>query len=474
MSALRHKRRRQTNRDISRVSSDRLNERVSDTPSPDSRRQRKRFRVAHNDDDDDCKTSIQQNFLSPTQDQQQWHTMSCSKFLPWLFCLSLGYGLTLFYQIGQNDNTLFSSLTSPRIATANHAMDSKSPAPPLPDSIVDALRTLRSNTSKPILKGTGRGSIINLSQRHGAIYLHPGKAAGGTFVERFMNYWKIQMFSCHPYPCEAVTRHTNILISVRDPVDRFVSGFNWLRLTLCNPFNETRYGRQSPPKNWASYCKSNRDLDIAYLVHNKYAGEPNQLAESLCSSEDCHGQSGVFAFEEAIHDMLRLDHLRHSYRDWLSQMTTKNTTGIYLDTSGRNISTVILEHGFDLLSQIDSTLKWVAQTSENSTRALEQHEKAQAEKGLTNPATWLKQVPDNTLHTTSKLEYPVSTYLSKLGQCCVTRWYRDDYQILLQLQEYGCHGDTAKICQQAIASIYERRKLYLEDTTKSCHELATI
>jgi len=415
------------------------------------------------------------------------------KFLLILFSLSFGYAMTFFYQfrtgtrstvssqrVAIADHTIVDDSTPSRLSTAaDHAIvdHSESPESPLPDSIVADFAKPRKQISSPFLLGR-KGSVMNLSRRHGAIYIHPGKAGGGTFLDRYRKYWQVAMLSCHPYPCRTATKMSNVLISVRDPVDRFVSGFNWLRLGLCDPFHDKRKGRpRRSGKNMAQFCKSRANLDNAYLVHNKYAGEPNRLAESLCPRDDNHqsGQSDLFPYEEADHDLLRLDHIRHTYKDWLAGMITKKENGIYLDTSTRNISAVVLEHGFDLLSQIDNTLKWVGRSNETTMSIFQKQEQARAgEEELDKQYIKSNGTLVEFHHSVSEYKFPVSTYISKLGQCCVARWYKDDYQILLELRKHGCHGDTAEVCQQAITSIYERRKLYLEDLTKSCHQLAAM
>lgn len=60
------------------------------------------------------------------------------------------------------------------------------------------------------------------------IFQHVGKAGGGTIGERIKAYGLVDWFSvCHPGPCltaAVASSHEGMLLNVRDPVDRFVSG----------------------------------------------------------------------------------------------------------------------------------------------------------------------------------------------------------------------------------------------------------
>jgi hypothetical protein len=72
-------------------------------------------------------------------------------------------------------------------------------------------------------------------------FVHPGKGGGGSFLERAQSVWRFNQTQCHPNPCHNLleTTHTKetssggktptkkLIISIRDPIDRFVSAFYW-------------------------------------------------------------------------------------------------------------------------------------------------------------------------------------------------------------------------------------------------------
>ena len=78
-------------------------------------------------------------------------------------------------------------------------------------------------------------------------FLHLGKAGGGT-VKHTFKLWNSTFPECHPSPCTKDTQDSELVfITLRDPVDRFVSGFNWRKLLLCKKHNEIR--QSVPPGN---------------------------------------------------------------------------------------------------------------------------------------------------------------------------------------------------------------------------------
>jgi hypothetical protein len=71
-------------------------------------------------------------------------------------------------------------------------------------------------------------------------FVHPGKGGGGSFLERAQSVWRLNLTECHPNPCNNLlqtqtkgassggkTPTKKLIISIRDPIDRFVSAFYW-------------------------------------------------------------------------------------------------------------------------------------------------------------------------------------------------------------------------------------------------------
>jgi hypothetical protein len=259
------------------------------------------------------------------------------------------------------------------------------------------------------------------------LFLHPGKAGGG-FVEQRMEQWRLRFRVCHPLPChKRLLRFDSLIMSVRDPADRFVSAFNWRALVLCRLENETR----SPALRNATdhpdlFCKPNSPVETR-KIHETYKSNVNMLAEALCDS----GITG----DQARAASKRILHARTTLTDWIPSDRVANLT------------VIVLEPGFDFIQQIDSGLKWaVSQTH-----------------GEEN-AAWLSNNIQNTtmakewLHSSSVNDYRPPP-LSPLGTCCLVQHLAEDYKLLQKSQKVACReSDT---CREALQSIQNRRKRFL-------------
>ena len=71
----------------------------------------------------------------------------------------------------------------------------------------------------------------------GALFLHVGKAGGGSVKWRMKHEWGIVIPHSHPYPniprIAAFPQPPPILIDIRDPVERFVSAVQWRLTVMC-------------------------------------------------------------------------------------------------------------------------------------------------------------------------------------------------------------------------------------------------
>jgi hypothetical protein len=72
------------------------------------------------------------------------------------------------------------------------------------------------------------------------VYFHQGKTGGGA-VGYMGEKYRLNLRNVHPTINEKSVQDlmngplTSLIFTVRDPVDRFVSMFNWRLLTLCHP-----------------------------------------------------------------------------------------------------------------------------------------------------------------------------------------------------------------------------------------------
>jgi hypothetical protein len=267
------------------------------------------------------------------------------------------------------------------------------------------------------------------SELKGVLFLHPGKAGGGSVKERY-RHWHVRMKSCHPRPCpDRILSFNFTLISVRDPVDRFVSAFNWRAQVLCRTKGETRpQDGARATRNPDLFCK-NRELgestyEESIMIHEKYKSNVSMLAEALCFGE------------EGREDLKQLGHARYSLSDWLPGKTA-NTS---------NLVAFVVEPGFDFIQQVDAALKWIIGLvmGETSASSLEEY--------IINQ----NMTTSNEYEHSSMRQGYHAPPLSPLGTCCLARHFAKDYELLLVLRERACRDSGP--CSEAIQSILDRRK----------------
>ena len=93
-------------------------------------------------------------------------------------------------------------------------------------------------------------------------FYHLGKAGGGT-VRRRLELLRLRVHRFHPFPRHPLKGTTEVLFAtVRDPVDRFVSAFNWRAAVLCGGPDDPRMTHAGDP-----YLVSVLDYACLPLLH---------------------------------------------------------------------------------------------------------------------------------------------------------------------------------------------------------------
>jgi len=175
------------------------------------------------------------------------------------------------------------------------------------------------------------------------LLLRPGKSGSGTALERFQ-LSNIKFDFCHPLPCINQTRDAeSVFITIRDPVERFVSAFNWRSLLICNDFNETRQRGRSRANYPMEYCDER--VEEKEIIHHKYKKNVNNLAMALCQQHH---------HKEAITDVDKISHAKYSLSDWLQP------SKIWHNSEGESkLLPLVLESGYDFKNQIDESIRFV-------------------------------------------------------------------------------------------------------------------
>jgi hypothetical protein len=350
-----------------------------------------------------------------------------------------------------------------------------------------------------------------------AVMLHVGKAGGGTFDLRTRQWWHVTIEkTCHPQPCLhasfdlADINETTVFISVRDPVDRFVSAFYWrLQLWCRKDQNETRIAGGPAPRYPHQYCNYYRPAERKVLFE-RYRENANLLAESLCNDDDNDNgdhdhtrRNSNATMVQAAQDVRLIGHLLASLFHWLGpDWQQKNAT----------LFPIVLEQrgNFSFESQIDDGMRFL-QNRKTTTftgtgiidanpvdfrvrqdyvdymdRLVVQQQQQQQQKqhpssnsknnsatttATIGPAKTLTAIEaiqasshssssttltnDNRSHDERHQQHRIHKIpLSARGERCVARYYERDYQIIRDLSIHACKTAT---CQAALQSIVRRR-----------------
>lgn len=265
----------------------------------------------------------------------------------------------------------------------------------------------------------------------------------GTVRERTGADWNISFPQIHPRPRLRQTQEelgnknrTAIFISLRDPVDRFVSSFYWRLLISCDPEGDTR-SPGNAPNNPGKYCThrvSEREQEILFYRYNRDA---NELASALCSTN-------VTKAKLAANDMKRIEHTRHTIVDWLGWNLT-----VYED----KLFPIVLEPSYDFKSQVDDVIRWAYNISrfEDESLFLQRQAAVYTNDCISSRKKAEKQAEGGSRqHSSSSIKQS----LSERNELCVARHFSSDYELLSQIKDMHCQTET---CRLAIQSILARR-----------------
>lgn len=291
---------------------------------------------------------------------------------------------------------------------------------------------------------------------------------------------------CHPYASRCFKKARSwmafqyrpqplrpyILVTLRDPIDRFKSAFDWRYLLACKP-NDSRREHQGYSTHFPTkFCQRLQQEEWNAL--EKYHGSSNAFGEALCSIDSTNNSTTL---NPSVAEQIRtIHHLNDSsIALWLGE-----ASGVYNWRENlQNLLPVILEKGFDLAEAIDQSLLHASSLSQSRIEAFrnvtnfdERYQRARcyelssAKKALAvshSAAAHHDAVGESvsgTHHSMSKSSQHTKSSLSREAQICIAKYYERDYQILAELSE-KCE---TSICRAAIQSILKRRADVLPDS----------
>lgn len=330
------------------------------------------------------------------------------------------------------------------------------------------------------------------------VLFHVGKGGGGTLMSHF---FESNIQYVHPRPNTTVNNHLRngplrtLIVNLRDPVDRFVSAFNWRNAVLCHP-NDMRQKVTKSDKLKATddpleFCKIVTHEEI--LLRRTYQSNPSNLAEALC-----HGSQSRSLAQE---DYRKIGHST-TLAEWLDFLIAPRLVENITDDGIQQLIVLPVEqrpsaHKTLFEKYIDNLMlhllqnQYGAEASKEMMR-LDHEQKAKRERN--GPS---KQQD----HTHSSVKFYNSTppLLTKLGECCLARHLKDDYRLIESMLGneskvtsngvfdpiHGSHpviqracswGDEQqqRWCRGDLESMLIRRARYLDESKGSCSAIVSV
>jgi len=334
--------------------------------------------------------------------------------------------------------------------------------------------------------------------------LHIGKAGGGH-AEEIFSLWNTTIpkgRSCHPNPCvEKIEQSSLIFVTIRDPVDRFVSAFNWRSILACKEEDirkkKNNYQATKKPNVW---CKDVKERDI---LQKKYNNHPDELAVAICGrhpttndnndddnndNNDNNNIDGITANNDdmlmstttAEQDLLAINHVKWTLSQWLPQRIIKrflvddtmgggkNNESNSSSSSSIRLLPFVNEPGYNFTRQIGNQIRYAIKEQYNEFEANYQSNvyKQNVIKKFPNGYS----VSKTAKHSSKQVGGVDNAKLSLLRECCMTRYHYKDYDLIQKISEHFCYnnrdddnGTKGGECKQALESIYNRRALYLKN-----------
>ena len=270
-----------------------------------------------------------------------------------------------------------------------------------------------------------------------AIFLHMGKAAGGTVEARWQSGWKIHVQKCHPGLCPKAWKNNNtgLVLTIRDPVDRFVSAFYWRTLVLCNPHGDTRTMASCPTvlSDLTRLCKQAPPME-AELLFGEYYSDANRAAEDLCSTDTIK----VERLRKLIHN---LNHVEHPIQEWLDFPWKRINLFTIVDKRVANIG---------VEAQADAAVHWIYNRTQFEGKEAFQH---RARFALDH----VKEESAVSMHTSKSIKKE----LSPKGVKCAAEFFRKEYDFL---RDHGASLCQTNDCREGVHSILNRRSFLFSNT----------
>jgi len=335
------------------------------------------------------------------------------------------------------------------------------------------------------------------------VAFHIGKGGGGTLVKHI----HVEVQWVHPKPQSSINEELQngtkktLIVNVRDPIDRFVSAFNWRNAILCHPDDARQKGREKKvgaTKNPNDFCKPGHDEE-EILLRETYQSSPSVLAEALCHDSPLRSRAEE-DFGKILHsttltewlDFLIDPQLLESISDdgiqKLIVLPVEKRSGADETLFEKHIENLNI-HFLNSRYGADAGKEMMRLARERIVKREETHRRRM--KGKLKEPTHL--------HSSEKFYNSTNStkpMLTPLGECCLARHLADDYRLIRSMLGekivnnsdvaiagldplIGAHpvirkacswGDEQQqqSCQGDLMSILMRRAQYLDESKGSC------
>ena len=342
-------------------------------------------------------------------------------------------------------------------------------------------------------------------------FFHLGKGGGGSIYFLLKDH-HLSFTRNHPLP-----KHTDqlvdgpsstLLLNIRDPVDRFISAFNWRALLMCKVDDErVTY----PPKNEgdkkinpignpneACFDRDNYFTMENRLIHDQLHDDLNNLAEALCDDSD--------GYESAVNDTKRIKHATTTLSDWL-EFLIDPAAHSEIKPQGIQKLMAITSEKLQYNNSTESLLDWHTEQAIHELflgYGLTEDEIELLLKYKPQLSIQMQDRAEKVTHSSTKsVESSNNTGpppLNKLGECCLARFLEKDYRLIramlpkaimkreendaiakvVPLENVHPLVGTAcswgsleqrRLCNAGLESMLGRRAPFLDQAVGSCREM---
>ena len=282
------------------------------------------------------------------------------------------------------------------------------------------------------------GSKCGHSFKEDTVAFHVGKGGGGTL----MKHLGIGVNWVHPLPKSSINEQLQsgplrtLIFNVRDPVDRFISAFNWRSIILCHPNDERHRGKKKIGKGKRTvggtkrpdeFCKDHYEEE-EIMLRETYESNPNVLAEALCHDSPLRPRAEQ-DFGNIHHSTTLTQWLDFLIDPRLAKNITNDGIQKFLvlpveKRSGAN-ETLFEKHIENLQRHLLKNRYGVDASDKMMQLAQEKKVKKEEEERRLN-----KPKRETHLHSSSNFHNSTKPMLTKLGECCLARYLIDDYRLI--------------------------------------------